>query len=85
MLDFFPEAGVEVEVFRVKDWASDTVVLRAISLKTCVKIMNAPVRDEHTRTTLLVSLLFPRLHIASIQVKSVLKYETRMSDLEFDS
>lgn len=77
-IGLFPEAEVETEVYRVKDWASDKVVLRACSLKTCKKIQNVSVKDERTRTTLLVSLLFQRFHIASVQVKEILSYKTRI-------
>ena len=54
-------AGVAQELYRIEDWASDTVVLRLCSPLTVTTLINAGFDDVGNLSVLVVTLMFIRL------------------------
>jgi len=54
-------AGVAQELYRIEDWASDTVVLCLCSPLTVAKLINAGFDDVGNLSVLVVTLMFIRL------------------------
>jgi len=65
-------AGISEDIWRVKDWASDLVVLRMASLKTITAIAAlVGTQDEGTVSVMCVSLYFLRLKLFSVNCKTL--------------
>ena len=68
----FVLAGIPQELWRVKDWASDLVVLRMASLQTVLKVAAlSESEDQGTVAVMCISLYFIRLKLFSINCKKL--------------
>lgn len=64
-------AGVAQELYRIEDWASDTVVLRLCSPLTVTKLINAGFDDVGNLSVLVVTLMFIRLRNYSVNASDL--------------
>lgn len=75
-----PLAGVAEELWRVKDWASDLVVLRLASAATVAKVATLVNEEAGSVCTLCVTLYFMRLKLYAVNTKKAY-YRDRISFL----
>ena len=73
-------AGVPVELWRVKDWASDLVVLRLASADTVGKLASMYREEVGSVSVLCVTLYFMRLKLFAVNTKRAL-YRDRIAFL----
>jgi hypothetical protein len=64
-------AGVAQELYRIEDWASDTVVLHLCSPLTVTKLINAGFDDVGNLSVLVVTLIFIRLRNYSVNARDL--------------
>ena len=75
-----PLAGVAQELWRVKDWASDLVVLRLASADTVAKVATLVNEEAGSVCSLCVTLYFMRLKLYAVNTKKAY-YRDRISFL----
>jgi hypothetical protein len=62
-------AGIAEELWNIKDFASDLLVIRLASAQTATKILKLTNQDIATQLVLTVSLLFMRAHLYAVNYK----------------
>ena len=73
--------GVKQEIWRVKDWADDHIVLRLYSAETVFKILNLMngKQDAATVAVTCLHLYFMRVHLVAVNCKGILKAQERVT------
>ena len=71
-------AGVAQELYRIEDWAADTVVLRLCSPLTITKLINSGFDDVGNLSVLVVTLTFIHLRNYSVNARDLNWKDRRM-------
>jgi hypothetical protein len=73
------KAVITQELYRVKDFASDLLVLKLASSATVATIIDLPGQDLQTQVILSISLFFMRVHLCSVNCKGKVNAKQRVS------
>lgn len=65
------KANIASELWRVVDFASDLLVLRLCSPKTCISILNLEGQDFRTQVVTCKTLFWTRIHLFAVNTKSL--------------
>ena len=63
------KCGIPNEEWRVKDFASDRLVLNLCSARTALAMLNLPGQEQESQVVLALTLFFKRVHLFSINAK----------------
>jgi hypothetical protein len=63
------KAVISQELYCVKDFASNLLVLKLASYATVATIIDLPGQDSQTQVIFLVTLFFMRVHLCSVTYK----------------
>ena len=67
------ESGINQELWRVKDWADDLLVLKLCSGDTAARILSLKgAQDETSQVVTCLALFFNRVHLVAINCKDVI-------------
>ena len=66
-----PIASIQQELWIVKDFASDLLVLRLASAETAIKIMSVPRVEKESCLATLLSLYFMRVHLYAVNARGL--------------
>ena len=75
---FFPLAEIEQELWRVKDFALDLIVLKLASTKTVFAILSLLPADPVSNKATCITLFFMRMHLFAVNNNVIVTAKTRV-------